>query len=47
MDGVGFGSNRGIVRVSEANLPDAAYPQIGEKVRKLLEDYFEQWKEEK
>ena len=46
MDGVGFGSNRGIVRVSEANLPDAAYPEIGDKVRKLLEDYFEQWKEE-
>ena len=47
MDGVGFGSNRGIVRVSEANLPDAAYPQIGEKVRRLLGDYFKEWQEEK
>lgn len=47
MDGVGFGSNKGIVRVSEANLPDAAYYQIGERIRKLLEDYFEQWEKEK
>lgn len=43
MDGVGFGSKPGILRVSQANLPDEDYAMIARQVRDLLADYHEQF----
>ena len=43
MDGVGFGTQPGIIRVSEANLPSKAYGVIAEKINELLEEYYEKY----
>ncbi|GKT04161.1 bifunctional aspartate transaminase/aspartate 4-decarboxylase [Furfurilactobacillus entadae] len=40
MDGVGFGSSAGILRVSQANLPNADYAQIGTQILAVLADYY-------
>jgi aspartate 4-decarboxylase len=45
MDGGGFDSPEMSVRVSLANLPDAAYTDIGKAIGALLTEYFETWKE--
>lgn len=39
MDGVGFGSKPGELRVSEANLPTDDYALIGKQVLELLREY--------
>jgi len=44
MDGGGFDSPEMSVRVSLANLPDAAYGRIGRAIGELLTDYFETWR---
>lgn len=43
MDGVGFGTQPGIIRVSEANLPSKAYKKIAEKINELLKEYYEKY----
>ncbi|MGX5378076.1 bifunctional aspartate transaminase/aspartate 4-decarboxylase [Ligilactobacillus sp. LYQ135] len=40
MDGVGFGTQPGIIRVSEANLPSKAYLRIAQKINEVLEEYY-------
>lgn len=47
MEGVGFGAAPGILRVSEANLPDEAYKKIAKQVLELLSEYYNQYKSEK
>ncbi|WP_421726432.1 bifunctional aspartate transaminase/aspartate 4-decarboxylase [Bauldia sp.] len=44
MDGGGFDEPEMSVRVSLANLPDAAYETIGKAVSGLLADYHNEWK---
>ncbi|NKZ23581.1 bifunctional aspartate transaminase/aspartate 4-decarboxylase [Weissella fabalis] len=44
MDGAGFGAAEGIIRVSEANLPDDAYSQVATAILDLLADYNYQYK---
>ncbi|CAH0416040.1 bifunctional aspartate transaminase/aspartate 4-decarboxylase [Periweissella fabaria] len=39
MDGAGFGTSEGVIRVSEANLPDEAYSQVAIAILELLADY--------
>ena len=46
MNGVGFGSKPGILRVSEANLPDEAYSMIASDIRSLMENYHTRWMKE-
>lgn len=46
MDGGGFDSPEMSVRVSLANLPDAAYADIGKAIGELLTDYFETWRQQ-
>lgn len=43
MDGVGFGTQPGIIRVSEANLPSKSYQVIARKINELLEEYYEKY----
>lgn len=43
MEGVGFAATPGTLRVSEANLPDAAYQQIAKRVLDLLGEYHERY----
>jgi aspartate 4-decarboxylase len=43
MDGGGFDAPRMSVRVSLANLPDAAYEPIGRAIVTLLGDYHARW----
>ena len=43
MDGVGFGSKEGVLRVSQANLPDEDYAMIARQVRDLLADYHDRF----
>lgn len=47
MDGGGFDAPNMSVRVSLANLDDAAYEAIGKGISSLLEDYYNTWKESK
>ena len=47
MEGVGFGAAPGILRVSEANLPDEAYKKIAKQVLELLSEYYNQYKSQK
>jgi len=47
MDGGGFDAPNMSVRVSLANLPDAAYENIGKGISDLLEDYKNRWKSSK
>jgi len=44
MDGGGFDAPRMSVRVSLANLPDAAYGPIGAAIAGVLADYHAQWR---
>ena len=44
MDGGGFDAPNMSVRVSLANLPDAAYKKIGKGISDLLGDYHKKWK---
>ncbi len=44
MDGGGFDAPNMSVRVSLANLPDAAYENIGKGISELLEDYHKEWR---
>nr|WP_321314687.1 bifunctional aspartate transaminase/aspartate 4-decarboxylase [uncultured Ligilactobacillus sp.] len=43
MDGVGFGSKPGVLRVSQANLPNEDYAMIARQIRDLMEDYHNQY----
>lgn len=43
MNGVGFGSRPGILRVSEANLPDEAYSMIAADIHDLMDSYYKRW----
>ena len=43
MDGVGFGSQPGILRVSEANLPTEDYAIIARQILDLMSDYHDQY----
>lgn len=45
VDGVGFGTKPGELRVSEANLPTEDYPVIGKHVLELLAEYHQQFEE--
>ena len=47
MEGVGFGADPGILRVSEANLPDEAYKKIAKQILEMLSEYYNQYKLEK
>ncbi|WP_125712868.1 bifunctional aspartate transaminase/aspartate 4-decarboxylase [Companilactobacillus kedongensis] len=47
MDGVGFGTHPGCLRVSQANLPTEDYRLIGNQVMQLLADYHKQFIEHK
>lgn len=43
MDGVGFGSKSGVLRVSQANLPDEDYKMIARQVLELLAEYHKEY----
>jgi aspartate 4-decarboxylase len=43
LPGAGFDAPDWSVRVSLANLPDEAYPEIGRQIVSLLEEYHQQW----
>ncbi|WP_295745551.1 bifunctional aspartate transaminase/aspartate 4-decarboxylase [uncultured Limosilactobacillus sp.] len=45
VDGVGFGTKPGELRVSEANLPTKDYQVIGQHVLELLADYHQQFEQ--
>ena len=47
MDGVGFGSKPGILRVSQANLPNEDYAMIARQIQDLMSDYHEKYLIEK
>lgn len=47
LDGGGFDAPNMSVRVSLANLPDAAYAEIGKSISWLLEQYHNLWNEKK
>ncbi|MEG0133128.1 MAG: bifunctional aspartate transaminase/aspartate 4-decarboxylase [Clostridium sp.] len=47
MEGVGFGTTPGTLRISQANLPDEAYKKIAERVLELLNKYYEIYKSQK
>lgn len=47
MDGVGFGSRPGEIRISNANLPTEDYRLIGRQVGKLLVRYYQRFKKQK
>ena len=47
MDGGGFDAPRMSVRVSLANLPDAAYQPIGRAISELLDEYHARWQSER
>lgn len=40
MDGVGFGSDKGILRISQANLHDDDYPLIAQQILEFLGEYY-------
>ena len=46
MDGVGFGTKAGEIRISNANLPTENYQTIGERILKLLDAYYQQFNKE-
>jgi aspartate 4-decarboxylase len=47
MSGEGFLAPEWSIRVSLANLEDKAYSQIGQELKKVLNDYLAEWKEGK
>lgn len=46
MEGIGFASAPGTLRVSEANLPDEAYAKIAKRVLQLLNQYHDAYMKE-
>jgi aspartate 4-decarboxylase len=44
MERVGFAAIAGILRVSQANLPDDAYPKIARRIKVLLKEYDDKMK---
>lgn len=44
MEGVGFDAPSGTLRVSQANLPDEAYPKIAKRIKSLLKEYDDKMK---
>ncbi len=44
MDGVGFGTKAGEVRVSQANLATERYEKVGKRILSVLDDYHAQYK---
>jgi len=44
MEGVGFAAPPGVLRVSQANLPDEAYPKIAKRIKALLKEYNDEMK---
>jgi aspartate 4-decarboxylase len=44
IEGVGFDAPSGTLRVSQANLPDAAYPKIAKRIKSLLKEYDDKMK---
>ncbi|MEG0283188.1 MAG: bifunctional aspartate transaminase/aspartate 4-decarboxylase [Erysipelotrichales bacterium] len=47
MDGVGFGSANGNLRVSQANLPSEDYNLIGKQIIATLREYYQEYKNNK
>ncbi len=47
MDGVGFGSRPGEIRISNANLPTEDYRLVGKQVCKLLDKYYHRFLKQK
>ena len=47
MEGVGFGTKPGVLRVSEANLPTEAYSKIARQILELLAEYHGEYKNQK
>lgn len=47
LDGGGFDAPNMSIRISLANLPDAAYENIGKSISWLLEQYYKHWKSKK
>lgn len=45
MDGVGFASTMGTLRVSQANLLDRDYPRIAKRILKVLDEYYKEFTE--
>ncbi|HEY0222539.1 bifunctional aspartate transaminase/aspartate 4-decarboxylase [Lactovum miscens] len=45
MDGSGFGSREGNLRISQANLPTEDYYLIGKQIIGLMKDYYEEYQE--
>lgn len=43
VNGASFGTDPGILRISDANLPDEAYPAMGKAIRQLMSDYHDMW----
>ena len=43
MEGLGFDAPSGTMRVSQANLPEAAYAKIGHRILQLLEEYHDEY----
>lgn len=46
MEGLGFDTTPGNVRVSQANLPDSAYKTIAKRIIKLMDEYYDCYKKE-
>ena len=47
VDGVGFGTKPGELRISLANLPTDDYARIGQQINKLLAEYHQQFAAER
>ncbi|MEG2507158.1 MAG: hypothetical protein RSA93_05750, partial [Longicatena sp.] len=45
MEGVGFATKPGIVRVSQANLVDEAYAKIAKRMKELMKEYYDEYLE--
>ncbi|WP_297079833.1 bifunctional aspartate transaminase/aspartate 4-decarboxylase [uncultured Enterococcus sp.] len=44
MDGVGFGTKAGEVRISQANLATETYAKVGKRILDVLDNYYTQYK---
>jgi len=45
MDGLGFGSQPGYIRISQANLPTEDYALIGQQILSCLHEYYEKFQQ--
>jgi aspartate 4-decarboxylase len=45
MDGLGFGSQPGYIRISQANLPTDDYALIGQQILACLHEYYEKFQQ--